>query len=208
MTNGDIIFRVKAILDEEELGVTQADVELDNLIDIDRRIEDEIAESVRELLEACPLKYTTDIAFTPNVTAFSDGTGYTPLPLDFLRLSSFKMKGWRKAVHNAIVENSADYERQKYRATRGGCIKPVCAVVMDNGELILEYYTAPYNAPHVVEQSRYIPYPVKDEHGDWNIDARLFDALCWITARNVAITFGSDRVKLLSEKMNEIMKTL
>lgn len=72
-----------------------------------------------------------------NQNARSNGTGYIALPADFLRLSSFKMTEWDRAISHPISQEHPVYNLQKNNVTRGKPSKPVC---------VLGYYLSDYSS--------------------------------------------------------------
>lgn len=91
------------------------------------------------------------------LTPHADGSGELPLPSDFLRLLSFKMKGWKRTVTNPIYDTDVRYEQQANLTLRGGEIFPVVAIC--DGESRLEYYSSSLGPYASVDQARYFPYP-------------------------------------------------
>lgn len=211
ITKNEIITKVRAILDEEELSTMQADVEYDNSIDIVSRIEKFIVPCAEKLCKLVSLKYLSlsdlDLSQHPAVPN-EDGSGYIDLPQDFLRLAVFKMRLWRVPVFAAISDDSPLYAFQKLPNVRGGLVKPVVAVIPYGETLRLEYYSIPpHITEHEVEKAVYVKKPSL-EGDNLDIDERLLDILCWFIARDVAVTFtDANRVKMIEGRISEDLKT-
>ena len=95
----------------------------------DTLMEKTIDDACNMFLMAVPIHLVNSDNFaTATFVNSDDGTGYIRLKSDFLRLSSFKMKGWRRAVTNTITQESPRYNLQKNKYTRGGVAKPVVAL--------------------------------------------------------------------------------
>ncbi|MEG1540232.1 MAG: hypothetical protein RR383_09840, partial [Muribaculaceae bacterium] len=184
-------------------------VETDNILDWDKRIVAEIESCSRTLMSNVSLRWLEDKDITSRPIRNDDGSGYIELPCDFLRLVRFKMRGWKKSVTKAISEHDSTYIAQSYYSLRGGCSRPVVAIVNANGAQRLEYYSLPATIrTHSVEIARYIKQPAEVLNG-WDIPEKIFNALCCMIARNVAITFSdTNKVKLLTEMADEQIKML
>jgi len=123
MTRADIILKVKARIDElspfssEELNPS---IELiDSLLD----------DSDTEIRRKVPVHLVDPAIFDASSPIDNgDGTGYIPLPSDFLRLHSFKMAEWAVTLNQPISESSPKYPLQKNTVTRGGVVKPVIVI--------------------------------------------------------------------------------
>lgn len=57
-------------------------------------------------------------------------SGCVLLPQDFMRLISFEMSDWERAVYTAISPTDPEYalQRQRVKALRGTAQKPVCVI--------------------------------------------------------------------------------
>lgn len=115
-----------------------------------------------------------------------DGSGEIILPIDFLRMISFRMRGWRRPVNQFISQENPRYELQFNTATRGGTAKPVCIIKPGaDGQTILDYYSLPpYIRVHEIEELSYIALPVNDMEA-YAIPALLIDPICYTCAAMV-----------------------
>jgi hypothetical protein len=131
----------------------------------------------------------------------SDGTGCVLLPGDFYRLTSFRMRGWQRAVYVAEEETEVTAQVQANEYVRGNYELPVCTLAPyaplyegmaaeGNGRM-LRYYSLPRNREHRIEFGFYVPV-TKDIA---ELDARdvmgekmeLYEPLQWIHA---GVAFG------------------
>lgn len=96
------------------------------------------------------------------IAELNEGIGIVVLPVDFYLLTKFKMEGWKMAVEEATVSDTASSRRQANEWTRGTALRPV--VLIDSKEMhgqivqVLRYYSlAKGLLPHMVEEAIYIP---------------------------------------------------
>lgn len=127
--------------------------------------------------------------------------GWIELPNDFLRLVSFQMSDWSRAVTTAITEDNPLYAQQssRYAGIRGCPQNPVVALVsskgglseegLPKGGLSLEFYSCTAGEGVTVKKSEYIPMP-KIANGEIAICEKLKPAVVYYTAYLVALTLG------------------
>lgn len=134
-------------------------------LSLDQIIESKIPEAARVVLRDAP-SYLLDggVAFGDSIEWFSRagiGGGYILLPEDFLRLVSFQMSDWSRAVTSAILEDDPFYELQssRYPGVRGNPQKPVVALSQQPIGLVLEFYSCTGGADVYVKRATYIPTP-------------------------------------------------
>ena len=119
------------------------------------------------------------------------GMGFILLPDDFLRLVSFQMSDWDRAVGTAITETDPLYQRQQSRfgGVRGNPQKPVVAIVNQPAGLVLEFYSCTGGEDVYVKQGRYIPIPkIKDEMIE--LPEKIHDGMVYYTAYLTAQTLA------------------
>lgn len=122
MTRDEIKEVVKQKLDE----VSQFDA---YQIDSVAFIEEFMDSAAEKVLLNLPLHLIPPDDFSgQNQNARSDGSGYVALPSDFLRLSSFKMTEWDRAISHPISQEHPLYNLQKNHVTRGKPSKPICVI--------------------------------------------------------------------------------
>ena len=92
-------------------------------------IESCLNEASNTLLMAAPTHiHPNPFDFSGNTVTLSSAdptTGTIQLPGDFLRLVSFKLASWRRAVVTPVVEGSNVHSKQHNPYARGGTWKPV-----------------------------------------------------------------------------------
>lgn len=164
----DFVAKVRAAIDENEDNSEVLATEQSN-IDLTAIIRHKILDAVRWVHLKAPQKYLDGTSFrtTPPVKN-ADGSGYVPLPQDYMRFVIFRMVGWRRAVVMPLEESDSNYSAQKNLYTRGNIYRPVCVVSTSaSGAKIVEYYSLPADqSVHVIDVAQYIPLPAFTGDGD------------------------------------------
>ena len=127
------------------------------------------------------------------------GRGRLQLPDDFMRLLTFKMSDWRRAVTDPILETDPRYALQssKFAGIRGNPEKPVVALIREPSGLTLEFWSCTGGSTVTLQRGRYLPYP-KIRGKEIEICEKLYDAVIMQTAYLTALTLGeADRAQLL-----------
>lgn len=130
----DIVGDIKVALDLNMDSTPLADLGDVDTLSLDDIIESKVVDAVRTVESTAPthlLDNGKDIGGT--VVWNSDkSSGYIMLPDDFMRLVSFKMSDWHRALFAAITPESPEYALQysPFPGLRGNPQKPVCALVM------------------------------------------------------------------------------
>lgn len=198
MTRKEIIVKVKLRLDE--LGPFEEGQVVDS-----GRIDHFLDDGVKRLLMIIPPYIPTPASFldqtsTGGSVAFADNkSGYVPLPDDYLRLVSFKMDCWSRAVTSAISEFDPLYAKQGNEYLRGTHTKPV-VVFRNDSDLgrILEYYSVT-EGQHGAERGLYLASCVAEE-----LEDDLVDPLSWLVAGQILSTVGEfDLAKTAEGKVVE-----
>ena len=134
----EIINYTKAKLDEllpEAEGLTfnlSAEPNVSNPLDL--LINAHLDESTKNIIMSAPLSTLMPQAATVTPVPSTDGkTGYFMLPIDFLRLSAFKMVEWLKEVTVPIGMNDPLYVKQT-TVLRGKITKPVAVLKWKNSD--------------------------------------------------------------------------
>lgn len=130
------------------------------------------------------------ITFNENVGI---GRGRMKLPDDFLRLITFKMSDWDRAVTEPITESDALYGLQssKHAGIRGNPERPVVAIVHEPTGLVLEFWSCTGGEGVTLQRGRYLPIPRIKESGI-EICEKLLEAVILQTAYMTALTFGEN----------------
>lgn len=130
------------------------------------------------------------------------GSGSIVLPSDFLRLITFQMSDWDRAVTKPIYEDDALYALQssRYPGICGNPQKPVVAITNQPVGLVLEFYSCSRGQGVTIRMARYVPMP-RVNGGKISIGEKLRDAAVYRTGHLVALSVGdaSLATSLLSE---------
>ena len=169
---------------------------------LDYPIDRFLDEAAIQVLRLAPLHAlggaVVDFSLSPAMP-LENGSGVVALPEGFLRLKSFRMKGWRRPVTVAYDVGSPMYLRQFNECARGGCAKPVAVIDGDT----LCYFSLPDGAPHEIETAEaVVNVPAGEEFPE-----RLVPPLAWLTACKVLTVLNeneaaSDARAMYQEQMN------
>ncbi len=185
----DLINLVKTNMEELspewESGVLQTDT-----VGIERYIKAKLPEAIRLVLLSAPSGIVEAVPFDSTLLPQKnqDGSGAVLLPDNWMRMISFKMKGWNRAVTEFLTEEDPLAACQRNLFLRGGSQKPVCVVGHTaDGSLALFYYSLPaYVRVHEIEQALYLPVPSETD-GAYDFPQRLIPAVCYMCA---ALVYG------------------
>jgi len=157
----ELVKEVRVTLDENQAESAYMESSTDNM-ELDEIIRAKLPDAARAIVEMCPLSLLNADALTlptDDQVANTDGSGYIVLPDDFLRLVSFKLASWNRAVTSVAEEGSSTDLMQRNVFTRGTPLKPVCSFGhRADGKRVMEYFVAGDNG-HDVERALYIPLP-------------------------------------------------
>lgn len=130
---------------------------------IDYYIKAKIPEAVVKVFAAAPayLLEQTDARDMLVPKPFQDGSGEVVLPDDMLRMTLFRMHGWKRAVTRFIDESHPSAELQNNIYSRGGVSKPVALITNNgSGNRVLRYYSLPPEVRvHKIEEALYVKLP-------------------------------------------------
>lgn len=197
MTKQQFINRVLLIMNEASMADPAVTMFIGaDTAQLDRQIEGSYVDAWRRCAKVMPRSWFENKSFKTAgmVPDFAQGTGYVELPDDFYLLSSFKMQGWQKAVHEAAMVNELVSAIQANDYTRGSEIRPVCVIDLQevSGVVkhVLRYYSLQKNqTTHTIEQAIYVPVvtPLKDINSDTelNLSDQVIEPLAYITASTV-----------------------
>jgi hypothetical protein len=127
-TRAEITVMVLAKIDELETMTGASQSPADGLID---KLMDG---SCLNMLRNAPLTMLKPDKLNVAAPAFihikytTKGYGHIALPLDFLRLYSFKLVAWNRPVIEPISTSNPLYKKQKNIAARGGMDKPIAVL--------------------------------------------------------------------------------
>jgi hypothetical protein len=134
------------------------------------------------------------------------GAGKVNLPNDFMRLVSFRMSDWYRAVTDPITEDSPLYAMQssRYAGVRGNPERPVVAIVHDASTQVLEFYSCQAGPGVQVAKARYIPLPMIED-GYIELCPKLVRAVVYRAASMTTSAVGNnDLAALLLATSNEL----
>lgn len=222
MTKQEFISHVLEILNEADQSIGTQMMIGSDMSKVNLYIEDLYPAAWRRALKILPLTWfeTKSFASSTKVVDAPDGTGFIVLPDDFLLLSSFKMRGWKKPCLTAEEETPIINSIQSNEYTRGTPQRPVCVlrfsiITERNGDVFtdvhkksLHYYSLPKTADtgtHVIEQALYVPN-VKVMPDDFGFSDNLIEPLAYICASTVLTSFEkSDAAKSIENKLTEMI---
>lgn len=196
-----IIRDVKVALDLNMDSTPLAELGDVDTLALDDIIRSKIADAVRRVEITAPthlLDAWHDFS-DAEISWNGDGTGYVPLPSDFMRLVGFRMSDWKRTVFTPLLADSAEYAMQssRFRGIRGNPQKPVCAIVMHNEGLALEFYSC-RDEEQAIVHAAYIPQPeIKDNNIE--VCADCYRAAVYMAASLVAAATGNaDKAAVMS----------
>lgn len=202
-----ILSDVRVILDKNMSGDALAELGDIETLSLDEMIESKVVDAVRMVHTAAPY-YRLDGLSELTGDIIWDGLycGHIILPEGFMRLVSFKMSDWYRAVHEAIDVSDVRYVLQgsKYKGVRGTPEKPVVAAVPYAEGLALEFFSCRSESA-TISAATYLPLPQWVD-GSIAICKRLYRAVCHMAAALTALSLGSaDTYNSLSEQAKNLM---
>jgi hypothetical protein len=203
---------VKIALDQNMSSEQLLDISDIDTLTFDQIIESKIADAARVVLLNAP-NHLLDggSSFGQSISWFSrEGLsgGYIVLPNDFLRLVSFQMSDWTRAVTTPISENDPLYELQSSRfpGIRGCPQNPIVALCSQSIGLVLEFYSCTAGAGVTVKKATYIPIP-KIISGYISFSEKLKPAIIYYTAYLTALSVGqADLAAVMLNTSKELMQ--
>jgi len=222
MTKQEFIAHVLEVLNEADHSIGTQMMIGSDLSKVSVYVEDLYPDAWRRALKLLPLSWfeTKSFASSTKVVDAPDGTGFVVLPDDFLLLSSFKMRGWKKPCLTAEEETPVINSIQANEYTRGTPRRPVCVlrftiiterdgdVFTDVHKKALYYYSLPKTADastHYIEQALYIPN-VKVMPENFEFNENLIEPLTYLCASTVLTSFEkNDAAKSLDNKVIEMI---
>jgi len=232
MTKNEFINRVLLIMNEAGLlDITGNSLLGADTAQVDRYIEGSYVDAWRRCVKVMPRQWFENsiIPISSNTLFpdFQDGTGFVILPSDFYLLVSFRMKGWKKRVLEAYLENERVSSIQSNEYTRGSQIRPVCVISnkyvsfpKSKGNVkggiydVLNYYSLQRGlCEHTVEEAIYIPVvkPLRElNNGDvLHVSEQALEPLAYLSASTVFTMFEKyDISKALEQRVVEMFPGL
>lgn len=169
---------------------------------LDEIVRSKILESVTRVHSEAPVYLLeTGHNFGDAVYWGDQESGWVLLPDDFMRLIVFEMSDWERPVYAAITPADPAYalQRQRVKALRGTCQKPVCVISVRPEGKVLEFYSCKSEEAYV-RQGCYLPYPKIDRDGGIDICERCYTAVIYMASSLVMISLGeAEKGQMLSE---------
>lgn len=209
------IDRVLEVLNEADTSIQGAEMVGADENNLSVYIQNQLPAAWRRAVGIFPQNWFNASSFLTELIKIvnaTDGTGYVLLPTDYLRLYSFRMKGWKQDVINAPEATPEINKRQANEFIRGNVHQPVCVLryVSYSNALrkALYYYSLPKTSnasTHIVENALYIPnittissnIPVTDEG---------LIPLVYLTAATVLSSLGKEEnAKAIESKIPEMI---
>ncbi len=203
---------IRVILDQNSIDDNLVSDEDSDTLKLDDLIKSKIIDAARIIETSAPhhmldagYPFATDIVW--NSKSEGNGSGYTILPNDFLRLVVFRMSDWLRSVYTPIFEDSPDYAKQmsRFPGIKGNPSRPVVAIVTSQVGLKLEFYSCNGGSGVYVEEAKYLRTPKEEEDNTIDLCFKLKPAIIYYAAGMVATTLGADQ---LANTLIEISKTL
>lgn len=200
---------VRIAIDENKISEQLISDEDIDTLSLNEIIRSKIEEAVRRVETTAPtflLEEGHD--FGDSVFWEENGSGWTLLPDDFMRLITFRMSDWERTCYNAISVDAPLYDLQssRYKGVRGNVQKPVCAVVNRAEGKALEFYSC-NSTDAYVKRATYLPYPKIDDDDGIDISERCYTAVVYTTAALVLTAYGAnDRAEQLNALAKSIME--
>lgn len=201
----DVRIAIDENMTSEQL-ISDEDVDTLSLNDI---IRSKIEEAVRRVESTAPV-YLLEEGHTFGDSVFweGDGSGWTLLPDDFMRLIAFRMSDWERTCYHALSVDDVEYDLQssRYAGIRGNVQKPVCAIVNRAEGKALEFYSCNSEEAYV-KRASYIPYPEIDDSDGIDISERCYTAVVYTTASLVLTAYGAtDQASSMSAMAKSILE--
>ena len=195
---------VKINMEESQDGYGTLPLPEIDSVGIDHYIKEKIPEAVVKVFAAAPsyLLEQTDMREQLVPKPYQDGSGEVVLPDDMLKMTLFRMHGWKRPVTDFLHDTHPVAELQNNIYSRGGAAKPV-AVITHNGEgnRVLRYYSLPPETRiHKIEEALYVKLPDLSHPGE--INEVLLPSVTYLAAAMVyEITGEAARAAIMNQRV-------
>lgn len=201
-----IIEDVRISLDLNKTSELLTSIADDETLSINEIIRSKIVEAVKRVHIVAPAHLLDQgDNFGEPLAMNIDGSGFTVLPEDFMRLVVFEMSDWERPCLQALSTDDPLYIQQfsKFKGIRGNYQNPLCFISIQTVGRVLEFYSSKSGSANV-KRAVYLPYPKIDESDGIDICERCYDAVLHTISSMVLATLGdTDR----SNYYNEMAKT-
>ena len=188
---GDIVREARVALDQNNSSAQLAVLGDVDTLTLDEIIESKVVDAARLVESAAPGHLFDNGKVLGGIVVWSGqrgyGSGHIMLPVDFLRLLTFRMSDWHRPVTEVITADSPLYAMQSssYGGVRGNPERPVVAIVQHGAGLALEFYSCQSGRDAAVETALYVPRPAVSG-GKIDISSKLRDAIVYRVASMTA----------------------
>lgn len=195
----DITSDVRIAIDQNSSGSSLIDIGDIDTLSLDEIIKSKIVDAAKTVEKSAPVYMLgTGKPFGDSIEWFEGkgvgkGAGRIYLPDDFMRLISFQMSDWSRAVYEAIMPDSPKYQLQSSRfdGIRGNTQKPVCAIVPSPTGLNMEFYSCKGGDSVNIIKAQYLPEPAISETDDIDIPEKCYRAIVYYCAGLVCSAYQS-----------------
>lgn len=206
---GEIARDVRIAIDENVISeplIAEGDIDT---LSLDEIIRSKILEGVKRVVSVAPVHMLEEGHLLDSAVYWGDqGSGWTLLPDDFLRLLVFKMSDWERPVYNPITVADPQYALQhsRYKGVRGNPQKPVVAYVVRPEGKVLEFYSCKDESAYL-QLGMYVPMPIIDDQDGIDLSKRCYEAVVYMAASLVLMTVGEgEKSKALSELATSLLQ--
>lgn len=208
-----LVRSVRVILDENKVSAPLKAIDDIDALSLDDIIESKLLDAVRAVETDAPTYLLGAGNPLPDTSILWDGkvgygSGSINLPDDFMRLITFQMSDWVRAVTTAISEDDPQYELQssRYEGIRGNYQNPIVAITLQSSGLVLEFYSCSSGPRVYVKRARYLSMPKVDENGGIDIPEKLHTAVVYYAAYLVALTMKDNIAESLLNISKDFIK--
>ena len=202
---------VRIALDRNKMSEELITGEIAEALTLDDLIDERLEKAARVVLLNAPLHLigSGKVLPTDEIRWKSQpgyGMGTILLPSDYLRLVTFQMTDWERAVTQPITEESPVYARQhsRYPGMRGCPQRPVVALVTYPAGLALEFFSCRGGEKVAVKRARYLAIPLLDQ-GNIELPEKCYDGIVYTTAAMVCALLKENE---LAQSLGETAKQL
>lgn len=177
--------------------------EIDSL-GIDYYIKEKIPEAVVKVFTLAPdyLLEQSDMRESAVLKQFQNGSGEVVLPDDMLKMTLFRMQGWKRPVTEFINDHHPRAELQNNIYTMGSPSKPVAMITHNSsGCRVLRYYSLPPEVRiHKIEDALYVKIP--DFSNPVEINEILLPSVTYTVAAMIyEITGEKERAAIMNQRV-------
>lgn len=207
ITLDNIKEKVRAIMNEigEEHILSQLS---EDTLKLDSYIEALLATSINQIIDVAPDRFFIPKVGSSSVVVDGENIATINVPLDFKSLVLLRCKGMKRNISTLYNDLSGEYKIAENESARPRACKPIGILTFGSaGNRIIRIYTLEKGTVNsTIEIFLYIPI-VENAPGFLpSIRDELFEALCYLTASNIYLTFENlPMAEKLKEKSAELI---